>query len=135
MTVRAIGSTPPICVDALEEATWFWRDTETNRLEVELQNGRHVSLDYHLYGISELRAFAAPYFKLIDLQGLDLFHGRFASDRRWNSRGSTLGPEFVNELDRLEELYCRDPEFVDHATHLLLVAAPRKQSGEDACIV
>jgi SAM-dependent methyltransferase len=128
MTARAIGSTPTICVDALEEARWFWRNNRTNRLEIELQNGRYVSLDYQLFRAEELRALAAPHFELNDLKGLDLFHGRFAGDRRWNSPASTGGAQFVHELNRLEELYCRDAEFIDHATHLLLVATPRKHS-------
>jgi SAM-dependent methyltransferase len=131
MTVRAIGSVPTICVDALDEARWFPRDVQTNRLEVELQNVGQVSLDYHLFETEELRAFAAPHFHLNDIQGLDLFHGRFSGDRRWNPQGSTAGAQFLHELDRLEELCCRDPEFIDQATHLLLVAAPRKQFGED----
>ena len=128
MTARAIGSMPTICVDALDEARWFWRDVRTNRLEMELQNGRHVSLDYQLFRAEELRALAAPHFHLNDIQGLDLFHGRFSGDRRWNSPGSTAGAQFLHELDRLEELYCRDAKFIDHATHLLLVATPRKHS-------
>jgi SAM-dependent methyltransferase len=131
MTVRAIGSMPTICVDALDEARWFPREVQTNRLEVELRNGGQVSLDYNLFGTEELRAFAAPHFHLNDIQGLDLFHGRFSGDRRWNPPGSTAGAQFLHELDRLEELCCRDPEFIDQATHLLLVAAPRKQFGED----
>ena len=130
-TVRAIGSMPTICVDALEGARRFRRNVQTNRLEVELQNGGQVSLDYHLFGTEELRAFVAPHFHLNDIQGLDLFHGRFSGDRRWNPPESTVGAQFLHELDRLEELYCRDPEFIDQTTHLLLVAAARKQFGED----
>jgi SAM-dependent methyltransferase len=137
MTVRAVGSMPTICVDALEEARWFWRDIRTNRLEVELQSGRQVSLDYHLFETAELRAFATPHFQLDDLQGIDLFHGRFAGDPRWNPPGSMERVPFIQELDRLERLYCRDPEFIDHATHLLLIAAPRKDNGiaADAMLV
>ena len=127
--VRAIGSTPSICVDEVEEARWFLQDNRANRLEAELQNGRRISFDFRLFGAAELQALAAVYFELKDLQGLDLFHGRFAGDRRWNPPRSAVSAQFARELERLEELYCRDSEFVDHATHLLLVAAPRKKGG------
>jgi SAM-dependent methyltransferase len=127
MTARAIGSTPTICVDALEEARWFWRDISADQLEIELQNGRRFSLNYQLFRAEELRAVAAAYFKLHDLKGLNLFHGRFSGDRRWNPPGSAAGAQSLHELARLEELYCRDPDFIDHATHLLLLASPRKQ--------
>ena len=127
--VRAAGSTPTICVDAIEEARWFWQDNRANRLEAELQNGRRISFDFRLFGAAELQALAAVYFELKDLQGLDLFHGRFAGDRRWNPPSSMASTQFANELERLEERYCRHSEFVDHATHLLLVAGPRKKCG------
>jgi hypothetical protein len=91
-----------------------------------------VDPDHRLSPDYLTRPRTAPYFKLNDLQGLDLFHGRFAGDRRWNSPGSITGAQFIDKFERLEELYCRDPEFVDHATHLLLVAAPRNQARAEA---
>jgi SAM-dependent methyltransferase len=127
--VRAVGSTPTIFVDAVEEARWFWYDRRASRLEAELQNGRRISFDFRLFGAAELKALAAAYFELKDLRGLDLFHGRFAGDRRWNPPSSVVSAQFAGELERLEELYCRDAEFVDHATHLLLEAAPRKRGA------
>ncbi len=123
-TVRSVGSTPTICVDSIEEARWFWRDERRNRLEAELQNGRRLSMDFRLFGTAELRAASSPHFNLTELQGLDLFHGRFSGDRRWNSASRTSA-SFIRELESLEERYCRDPEFVDHANHLLFIASPR----------
>lgn len=124
-TMRAKGSMPTICVDAIEEARWFWHDDRNNLLEAELQNGRRISLGFHLFGTDEVRALSPPCFETTELRGLDLFHCRFAADRRWNPSAARPSAVFLQELDRLEELYCRDPEFVDHATHLLLIATPR----------
>ena len=131
-TMRAKGSTPTICVDAIEEARWFWHDDRNNLLEAELQNGRRISFGFHLFDTKEVRALFAPRFEMTELCGLDLFHGRFAADRRWNPATARGTEAFLHELDRLEQLYCRDPEFVDHATHLLLAAAPGEQKSSVA---
>ncbi|MEJ0040739.1 MAG: class I SAM-dependent methyltransferase [Rhizomicrobium sp.] len=120
-SVRAAGSTPTLYVDAMEHARRFRQDNAVDRLDVELDDGRRLSLPSHLFHSAELRALVAPHLDIEDLSGLDLFHGRFADDPRWNApAGSDDG--FVRELARLEKSYCRDGGFIDHATHLLLVA-------------
>ncbi|PWB84632.1 MAG: hypothetical protein C3F11_00255 [Methylocystaceae bacterium] len=129
-TMRARGSTPTICVGAIEDARWFWHDDRNSLLEAELQNGRRISLGFHLFAADEVRALSSSRFELTELRGLDLFHGRFAADRRWNPPTARASTAFLQELDRLEDLYCRDPEFVDHATHILLMAAPRKPRSD-----
>jgi len=120
-TVRAVGSTPTVYVDAIEHARRFRQDNQTNRLDVEFQNGRRVSLNSHLFSAAELRSLVAAHLDIEDLSGLDLFHGRFASDPRWNPAGWGVKDQFAGELEHLEKIYCRDAEFIDHATHLLLV--------------
>ncbi len=119
-SARTVGSTPSVYIGALAQARRFHQDNRLNRLEVEFQNGRHISLPSHLFSAAELYALVAPYMAIEDIRGLDLFHGRFAGDPRWNPQceGSA---RFVRQLELLEKTYCRDPEFVDHATHLLLV--------------
>jgi hypothetical protein len=64
------------------------------------------------------------HMKIEDMRGLDLFHGRFSRDPRWNPARATATDGFISELDALEARYDRDPEFMDHATHLLLVGTP-----------
>lgn len=123
-TARAIGSTPSVYVDGIEQARRFRQDNRNNRLEVEFQNGRHVSLPSHLFAASELRGIVSPHLAIKDLRGLDLFHGRFAGDPRWNVECGVNG-SFAGALRVLENTYCRDPEFIDHATHLLLVGSGR----------
>lgn len=122
-TARTVGSTPSVYVDSIEQARRFLQDNRINRLDIELQNGRHLSLPSHLFSAGELRSLIAPYFGIEDLCGLDLFHGRFAADPRWNPDCSS-NMQFEGELDRLERSFCRELEFIDHATHLLLVGKP-----------
>jgi len=128
-SARTVGSTPSVYVGALAQARRFHQDNRLNRLEVEFQNGRQMSLPSHLFSAPELRALVAPHMAIEDIRGLDLFHGRFAGDPRWNPQceGSV---RFVRQLELLEKTYCRDPEFVDHATHLLLVG--KRANGAQA---
>jgi len=126
-TVRAIGSTPTVYVGAIEDARSFRQDNTNNRLDVEFRNGRRVSINSHLFDAAELRALVMPIFAIKDLFGLDLFHGRFAEDHRWNPQHCKTTDKFCSELDRLEKIYCREAGFVDHATHLLLMGTPREK--------
>jgi SAM-dependent methyltransferase len=121
-SVRTIGSTPTVYVDDLNFALRFFQDNRINRLDVEFANGRRGSFDSHLFSCEELAQMARPRFEVEDLCGLDLFHGRFASDSRWNPPSGAMTARLAQELDRLESRYCRDPGFVNHATHLLMAA-------------
>jgi SAM-dependent methyltransferase len=121
-TVRAAGSTPTIFVDSLEKAWRFEQDHLRNRCEVDLRDGRHVAFNSHLFTAGELRALAKERFDVETLRGLDLFHGRFSPDSRWNPPGLPCDRRLYDELDRLEEMYADDPSFMDRAAHLLLVA-------------
>jgi SAM-dependent methyltransferase len=125
-SVRSIGSTPTVYVDDLSSAVRFYQDNRLNRLDVEFANGRRGSFGSHLFSRAELALLAKPGFEVEDLRGLDLFHGRFASDPRWNPPSSALPARLTQELDRLEDRYCRDPGFVNHATHLLMAARTAK---------
>ncbi len=120
-SVRAAGSTPTLYVDAIERARRFRQDNMGDRLEIELDDGRRLSLPSHLFRAAELRALVSPHLTIEDMAGIDLFHGRFAGDPRWNTP-SRPDDGLAQELDRLEKRYCRDLAFVDRATHLLLVA-------------
>jgi SAM-dependent methyltransferase len=126
-TVRAIGSMPTVYVGAVEDACTFHQDNLKNRLEVEFRDGRRISLNSHLFSATELRAIAKTRFAIKDIFGLDLFHGRFAEDTRWNSGDGCSTAQFGAELARLEKLYCRDPRFIDRATHLMLVGTRRQR--------
>ena len=88
VTVRPIGSTPTIFVDLIDRARRFNLDHKRNECEVELHDGRHISTSFHLFNARELTAYFEAHFDIEDLQGLDLFHGQFAPNSRWN-------PEFL----------------------------------------
>jgi len=124
-TVRAVGSAPTIYIDGVDQARQFRQDHQAGRFFVEMRDGRRIALDSHLFAAAELRQLAAGRFDVEDLRGLDLFHGRFAPDPRWNPATLPDSDGFRNELARLEERYGADPAFIDHATHLLLVARAR----------
>ena len=97
------------------------------RLDIEFQDGSHTSLPSHLFSAAEIRALAAPALVIDDLIGLDLFHGRFANDPQWNPAETAPNAGFLNALRALESRFSRDPMFIDHATHLLMVAhAPKR---------
>jgi SAM-dependent methyltransferase len=121
-TVRSIGSTPTAFVDSIEKVRRLKQDHIRDRCEIELCDGRRTAFGFHLFSASELRSSFADRFEIEDLRGLDLFHSRFAPDPRWSPACLGVDRRLADELVRLEETYAADPNFVDHATHLLLVA-------------
>jgi SAM-dependent methyltransferase len=120
-TVRAVGGTPTVFVDSMENAAYFHHDHSSDQCEVQLRNGRFFTMHFHLFEPAELQACFAPHFTVEDLRGLDLFHSRFAPDRRWNPPGLSAEPCFHGDLEWLEETYARRAGFMERATHLLLV--------------
>lgn len=119
--VRAVGSTPTVYVDDICAALRFHQDNRIDRLDVEFANGRRARFPSHLFSRAELQRLTAPRWEVEDLRGLDLFHGRFENDPRWNPQAA-MPTRLMQELDRLEDRYCRDLGFIDRATHLLLTA-------------
>jgi len=121
-TVRAIGSTPTVYVDGVKAAKTYHQDNVRGRLDIEFQDGSHTSFPSHLFCAAEIRALAAPALTITDLIGLDLFHGRFANDPQWNPAEAAPNADFLQALRVLESRFSHDPRFIDHATHLLMVA-------------
>jgi hypothetical protein len=124
-TVRAIGSTPTIYVDGVKAAKSYHQDNAHGRLEVEFQNGTQTSFPSHLFSAAEIRALAKAALEIEELSGLDLFHNRFATDPDWNPAEATPDANFIHALRVLEHRFRRNPTFLDHATHLLLIARPK----------
>lgn len=125
-TVRAAGSPPTIYVDGIEHARRFRQDHGADRLDLELDDGRRMTFRSRLFTAGELRDAVAPHLQIETLRGLDLFHARFARDPRWNPAWLADNDGFRGELARLEEQYGSDPDFIDHAAHLLVLArSPR----------
>jgi len=124
-TFRAIGSTPTIYVDGVKAAKAYHQDNVHGRLQVEFQNGRQTSFPSHLFSAAEIRALAKAVLKVEELSDLDLFHNRFATDPDWNPAEATPDANFIHALRVLEHRFRRNPTFLDHATHLLLIARPK----------
>ena len=125
-TIRAIGSMPTIYVDGVKAARVYHQDNVLGRLEVEFDDGGQTSFPSRLFSAAEIRALAAPALQIDELSGLDLFHGRFATDPDWNPPEATPDANFIGALRALERRFHRNPAFVDHATHLLLLARPKR---------
>jgi SAM-dependent methyltransferase len=128
-TVRSIGSTPTVFVDSIEGARHFKLDHRLDRCEVEFRNGRRVAVSFHLFTARELKDLFRPHFGIEGVCGLDIFHNRFAPDRRWNPVSIVLDARLMLQLARLEETYATDPGFMERATHLLLVGCHESRSS------
>ncbi len=120
-TVRSIGSTPTIFVGPMDKALGFKHDHLSDRCEIDLQDGGHFSVNFHLFSAAELRRIFAEGFRTEDLRGLDLFHTRFLPDPRWNPESLSANPGLTARLEQLEEAHARHPQFMERATHLLFV--------------
>ena len=72
-----------------------------------------------------IRDSAKAALEIEELSGLDLFHNRFATDPDWNPAEATPDANFIHALRVLEHRFRRNPTFLDHATHLLLIARPK----------
>ena len=92
-------------------------------------DGRHIVLSFHHFAASELRSYFTDHFDIEDLRGLDLFHSRFAPDRRWNPLSLAIDYQLYDELTRLEEIYAKSSGFMERATHLILVARRRPSAA------
>jgi hypothetical protein len=134
-TVRPIGSTPTAFVDSIEKVRRLKQDHVRNRCEIDLSDGRNIAFSFHQSTAVELRNYFAGCFDIEDLRGLDLFHSRFMPDSRWNPVSPPGDGQLADELERLEEAHASRQEFMDRATHLLLVARGRRAAGPSACVV
>jgi SAM-dependent methyltransferase len=125
-TVRPVGSPPTAFVDSIEKIRRLKQDHIRNRCEIELNDGRQIAFDFHLFTARELRGHFSSHFDIETLSGLDLFHTRFMADPRWNLPCSADGHRLSDELARLEVAHSASAEFIDSAAHLLLVARSRR---------
>src|SRR3984893_5236792 len=131
-TVRPIGSTPTAFVDSIEKVSRLKQDHVRNRCEIDLSDGRHLAFSFHQFAAVELRNYFAGCFDIEDLRGLDLFHSRFMPDSRWNPVSPPGDGELAGELEGFWAAPTLHPEFMDRATHLLLVARRRRTAAPKA---
>jgi len=130
-TVRLIGSTPTAFVDSIEKVRRLKQDHVRDRCEIDFSDGRHIAFSFHQFTAVELLNYFASGFDIEDLRGIDLFHGRFMPDPRWNPVRQLGDKPLGGELERL----ATSPEFMDRAAHLLLVARSRRAAALAARVV
>ena len=121
VTVRAVGSLPTIYVDRLDQARSFCQNNDSDMLEIDMVNGEHIGLTSHLFSSDELHALFHPHLAGAAMVGLDLFHGRFATDKRWNPAEIAGQEDLESDLDELEHRYASNPHFINRAAHILLI--------------
>jgi len=126
--VRAAGSSPPPDIADADRARSFRQDNAVDRLTIDLSDGRQIEIPSHLFTASELQELFARDFETVELVGLDLFHGRFAPNPRWNP--AIISNERIRDsLVRLEHLCAHDPLFLDRAAHVLLHARSKSSTA------
>jgi len=132
-TVRPIGSMPTAFVDSIEKVCRLKQDQD--RCEIDLSDGRQIAFSFHQFTAAELRNHFSSCFDIEDVRGLDLFHSRFMPDSRWNPVSPSDDSQLADELERLEKVYATRAEFMDRATHLLLVASGLRTAAPAADVV
>jgi hypothetical protein len=63
----------------------------------------------------------------VDLRAIDLFLSRFAPDANWAAdavNGLPGRTEGTHKLKEIEQPRCRLPGWVEHGTHILVIAEP-----------
>ncbi len=130
-TLRAVGSTPTVCVTGMEHVREYRHDPSRSNLIFTLNDGSQHALPFKMYSAQALEALFSPHADVVDVRAIDLFVSRFAADKNWTSSlldGLADRPEVVEKLKEMEEGLCRLPGWIDHGTHVLVVTKG-KSSG------
>jgi SAM-dependent methyltransferase len=128
-TVRAIAGPPTGCIIGLEQLRDYRKDCRRGQLTLRLKDGSEHRLTFNLYSAETLKALFAVRAGSVDLRAIDLFLSRFAPDANWSSKLVTALPgrkDVVRKLKDLEEALCRQPGWIDHGSHILIVAEPKR---------
>jgi SAM-dependent methyltransferase len=118
VTAHSLGGGPSTTLADAYDVRQFHRDHPADRLEIHLQDGRHLDLPLHLFTAAELAGLFSGRVRREALVGLDLFHTRFRSDPHWSPADADRRP-LDEELDRLETLCEAIPVMIDAASQIL----------------
>ena len=77
-------------------------------MEIDMLNGEHIGFTSHLFTSTELDGLFRPHLRQASLVGLDVFHSRFATNRRWNPAASRARRNWYS-MEQLEQRYACDP--------------------------
>jgi SAM-dependent methyltransferase len=131
-TLRALASPPTACIVGTDQVRQLHEDCARGRLHLLSKDGTRHVLTFNLYGADALKALFAPHAAIADLRAIDLFVSRFAPDANWTKtlvEGLAGRQQVMQRLKELEEPLCRLPGWVDHGTHVLIVARPLHNDG------
>jgi ubiquinone/menaquinone biosynthesis C-methylase UbiE len=126
-TVRALASPPTGCIIGTEQVREYHQDCGRGELKLALKDGTEHVLTFNFYSAETLKALFQPHAKIVDLRAIDLFLSRFAPDANWTANlvnCLTGRQEVIRKLQEIEETLCRQDGWVDHGTHVLIVAQP-----------
>ncbi|MGO4686177.1 class I SAM-dependent methyltransferase [Hyphomicrobium sp. 2TAF46] len=124
-TLRAVGSAASACIIGMEHVREYRHDPARGHLALTLDDGSQHRLPMKMYSAQALEAMFLPHADIVDLRAIDLFVNRFAADENWTScllDRLPDRPSFVEKLKEMEEGLCRLPGWIDHGTHVLIVA-------------
>jgi SAM-dependent methyltransferase len=126
-TLRALASPPTACIVGTEQVRELREDCARGQLAVVLRDGSKHVLTFNLYSAETLKALFASEAQVIDLRAIDLILSRFAPDANWTEVLVNRLPgrrQVMERLKKLEEALCRLRGWIDHGTHVLIVAEP-----------
>jgi SAM-dependent methyltransferase len=131
-TLRALASPPTACIVGTEQVRELHEDRGRGQLALVLEDGSRHVLTFNHYSAETLAALFAPHAAIVDLRAIDLFVSRFAPGANWTEvlvNRLAGRQQVIERLKELEEPLCRLPGWVDHGTHVLLVARPLRNDG------
>jgi SAM-dependent methyltransferase len=131
-TVRALGSPATACIIGQERVREYHQDCARGELKLALKDGTEHRFTFNLYGADVLRLMFAPHATIVELRAVDLFVSRFAADPHWTAsllNGLAGRQEVLRNLGEIEETLCRQPGWIDHGTHVLIVGQPKVRAS------
>ena len=126
-SVRSVGSPPTGCIIGTEKLREYHQDCSRGELALELGDGSKHLLTFNFYSAETLRALFALHGIVLDLRAIDIFHSRFAPDMNWTGQlvnGLPGRTKMMTKLKEIEDSLCRQPGWIDHGTHVLIVSQP-----------
>jgi SAM-dependent methyltransferase len=131
-TLRAVASPVSACIIGTEHVSQYHHDRHRGELRLVLKDGSEHVVTLNLYSAERLKALFGTQATIVDLRAVDLFLSRFALDENWTAHLVRTLPgreQVLRSLQDAEEQLCREPAWLDHGTHVLLVAKPSSHAG------
>jgi hypothetical protein len=128
-TVQALAGPPTGCIIGLEQLGDYREDCSRGLLTLVLKDGSAHRLTFNLFSAEMLKTLFATGAGIVDLRPVDLFLSRFAPEAKWSSTLVNALPgreDVMRKLKEIEEQLWRQLGWVDHGTHILIVAEAKR---------